>query len=442
MVFGSSTHRLFAVAVAIGSIGLFTTPGHAIRLVASPGQLPTAIPAACRASLATNIACGPRLIHASDIEREVPFNATFLGEYCNSTCTQSLKQFSDGVASRCGNTIYDFGAGEMMSGNMVAAPLQWAQNLACTTENGTTTSSFCWPKVVAHNTTTCDKCTLKYLAGHLSSPVGNGKIDEKGFSSLVSSCGAKPTDFPHSTSTVPLPTSTPTVSPNVTCWGGANYTVKSGDSCASIADAKSMAIDNFLYLNGIDFKCTTLTVGSILCIRDSCKLYKIKSGDTCKQIMKDNGFSMNELKHWNPILETGCDDLTTFLGRSICITPPGSNTYNGSVTATFNDTWVWPSGSWVAGPTQGTPLVNATTDWVPPIQTTTLTTGKGAAPTDYFANCPLTDQIYDTGFDWELISQECKDLLSPYCDPVLTGKPLPSTTFPSSCLAAPTATST
>ncbi|KAI0439808.1 hypothetical protein F4803DRAFT_568059 [Xylaria telfairii] len=438
MVFGSQSHRLFAVAIAIGSISLFTTPGQALRLVASPGQLPSTIPASCRSSLAANIACGPRLIHATDIEREVPFNATFLGEYCNSTCTQSMQQFSDTVAQRCGNTLYDFGAGKMLSGNMAAAPLKWAQDVACIKDN----SSFCWPGVVAHNTSVCDKCTLKYLAGFLGSPVGNNKIDEKGFTSLVSSCGAKPTDFPHNTSTVALPTPTPSSSPNITCWGGTQYTVKAGDSCASIADAKSMAIDNLLYLNGIDFGCTALTVGSSLCIRDSCKLYKIKAGDTCKQIMKTNGFTMNELKHWNPILETGCDNLDVLQGRTICITPPGTNSYDGSITATFNDTWTWPAGSWVPGPTQGVPLGNTTTDWFPPIQTTTLTTGKGPAPTEYFANCPLDDAVYDTGFDWELISQECKDLLSPYCDPVLTGTPLPSTTFPSSCFFVPEETST
>lgn len=36
-----------------------------------------------------------------------------------------------------------------------------------------------------------------------------------------------------------------------------------------------MAIDNLLYLNGLDFACETLAVGSSLCIRDSCKLYKV-----------------------------------------------------------------------------------------------------------------------------------------------------------------------
>lgn len=417
--------------VLFTSIDLFARTGHAIKIIPAPGDLPNTIPAACRASLATDITCGPRLIHYSDVEQEVPFNATFLGEYCNATCTASMKKFSDGVAQRCGDTFYDFGSGDKISGNMVAAPLQWAHNVACITDDKNI-SSFCLPGVVDHNASACDTCTLKYLAGFLSAPYGSRKIDEESFSSLVSSCSAKPTDFPHSTGTLPVSTPTPTSSPNITCWGGTHYTVKSGDSCESIAAANSMAIDNLLYLNGLDLACETLTVGSSLCIRDSCKLYKLQAQDTCKNIVSDRGFTMTELVHWNPILEAGCDDLKALRGRTICITPPGSYSYDVATTASFNHTWTWPAGSWVPGPTQGTLLGNVTTDWTTPIQTTTLTTGH-AVPSDYFANCPLNDDVYDAGFDWELISQECKDLLSPYCDPVLTGTPLPSTTFPSSC---------
>ncbi|KAI0197887.1 hypothetical protein F4808DRAFT_284707 [Astrocystis sublimbata] len=420
------------VAFAVTSINLFATSSHAIRLVANPGILPSNIPAACRASLATDITCEPRLIHSSDIDREVPFNATFLGEYCNSKCTSSINAFADGVAKRCGDTPYDFGdGGAKFSGNMIAAPLKWAHDVACIKN----TSSFCWPDVVGHNTAICDICTLKHLAGFLGAPYdSSSKIDEKAFSSLVSSCSAKPTDFPHSTKTLVVPSPTPTAAPDITCWGGSHYPVKTGDTCKSIAAAKNMAIDNLLYLNGLDFNCDTLTVGSVLCIRDSCKTLEIQPGDTCKQIVKDQAFTMNEFTHWNPILKTGCDDLSVLAGRTVCITPPGTDNYDVTMTASFNHTFTFPSGSWVPGPTQGTPLGNTTTDWVTPVQTTTLTTGKGAEPTKYYAYCPLDDEVYDEGFDWEIISQECRDLLSPYCDPATTGNPLPSTTFPSSCL--------
>jgi hypothetical protein len=66
-----------------------------------------------------------------------------------------------------------------------------------------------------------------------------------------------------------------TPAPNITCWGGKQYTVKDGDTCDSIARANSFAIDHFLYQNGIDFKCSTLEPGNNVYIRDACKTHEV-----------------------------------------------------------------------------------------------------------------------------------------------------------------------
>jgi Zn-finger protein len=126
--------------------------------------------------------------------------------------------------------------------------------------------------------------------------------------------------------------------PNITCWGGQQYKVKQGDTCESIAKANSLAMDLFLYQNGIDFNCKTLTVGNDVCIRGACKTYvvrrlhqgeqtradfhgrQIQSNQTCKTIARDNGFTKTELIQWNPILESNCDALDVLKGRTICIT--------------------------------------------------------------------------------------------------------------------------
>jgi hypothetical protein len=55
----------------------------------------------------------------------------------------------------------------------------------------------------------------------------------------------------------------------------ANYTVKTGDSCQSIADANKVATDRLTYLNGLDFGCNSLTVEGSSCIPDTCLLYKV-----------------------------------------------------------------------------------------------------------------------------------------------------------------------
>jgi hypothetical protein len=36
-----------------------------------------------------------------------------------------------------------------------------------------------------------------------------------------------------------------------------------------------MALDRFLYLNGIDYNCDSFAVGAELCIRDPCKLHTV-----------------------------------------------------------------------------------------------------------------------------------------------------------------------
>lgn len=63
---------------------------------------------------------------------------------------------------------------------------------------------------------------------------------------------------------------------------GIEYVVSSGDSCESIAAKNSLAVDRFLADNSIDFKCTSLSIGSSVCIQDSCKLH------TVRVVQKDN----------------------------------------------------------------------------------------------------------------------------------------------------------
>jgi hypothetical protein len=98
-----------------------------------------------------------------------------------------------------------------MSGDSIAQPLLWAHNVSCQTSSKNT-SKFCYPGVANHTTNACDDCTLKYVAGLLSSEWGIGKVSENDFSTLLSSCKASPTDYPHSSvSLAPVPTYVPMV---------------------------------------------------------------------------------------------------------------------------------------------------------------------------------------------------------------------------------------
>lgn len=162
--------------------------------------------------------------------------------------------------------------------------------MACLT--GALASDFCIPCVLNGAAKPCDKCVLKCLAGMLSSLYGARKIDETSFKSLLSSYSASTTKYPHSSISIPHPsyvtalssikiwkltTSSASSMPNITCPAGKQYTVNQDDACDRIAVASSMTIDNFLYVNGIDFNCTTITAGMKVCIRDSCKLYVVRN---------------------------------------------------------------------------------------------------------------------------------------------------------------------
>ena len=68
---------------------LFFTESLGIRLIPSPGALPTTIPAACCAALSSNITC-PDLVPASFIGAQRFLNNTLLNGICTTTCAESL----------------------------------------------------------------------------------------------------------------------------------------------------------------------------------------------------------------------------------------------------------------------------------------------------------------------------------------------------------------
>ena len=182
-------------------LGFQAQTGTSIRLWASPAKLPAAVPAICKATIAANIACSPQIILPQQVLADGTFNAQFLGEYCNSTCSTSMNSYVNNINTRCGATQYDFGDGQQVSAPSLVAPYKWAHDTACLT--GTSASDFCYPKIINRTVGFCDDCTYKYLAGMLSLNEGRRKINEESFTSILSSCKASPTKYPHSSISMP-----------------------------------------------------------------------------------------------------------------------------------------------------------------------------------------------------------------------------------------------
>jgi hypothetical protein len=65
---------------------------------------------------------------------------------------------------------------------------------------------FCLSKIVNGTAKDCDDCMFQFQAGMLDSKYGDRRISEQSFTSLLSSCGVNPSDYPHSTPTLdPIP---------------------------------------------------------------------------------------------------------------------------------------------------------------------------------------------------------------------------------------------
>ncbi|OQE08785.1 hypothetical protein PENVUL_c008G06108 [Penicillium vulpinum] len=323
------------------SISLLFTHVIALKIWDSPAKLGTAIPAGCRAALSSEIAC-PGLITATDIVNSVPFNETDLESYCQSGCRSAIQNWASLVGTKCGDTEYKFGNVTKQSGNDIALPFLWAQNMACL-ENSSD-GNLCLPTVTNHTIKPCEDCTLQYVAGMLNSTYGRQRVSDKAYSSLLSSCSASPTNYPHGTVSFP-PVPSSTSNSTAKCLGK-DYTVVKGDTCESIASANKVAYYRLLSDNSLDLKCASLIPGMNLCIGDSCTLHTVSANETCKSILAGKDFTIVELLGWNPIIHSNCDNLNSLKGHTICLSPPDSKEWDIPLTVTYNDTFTLPSGNW------------------------------------------------------------------------------------------------
>ena len=422
-------HLIFNLVLIVSSTNL----SLAIQLWSSPGDLPTSIPASCRAALSQNITCEPNLVSAQFVASGRALSPAVLEMYCTDSCAKSLLSFKVNTEQRCGDKIYKMfpNSTYMQSGASVAAPLSWAYNVTCIKDDG----GLCLPALYNGTKDQCSNCALQYGATMLSSAYGRTRIQPKGFSSLLSSCSAAATKYPYtctSTSSVSASISPSDATLADKCTG-LKYTVANGDTCQSISKSKSIAIDRLITANGLDYNCSSLRSGSTLCIGLSCKLRIITDNQTCTDILAGQSFNQIQLISWNPIIHANCDNLASLTGRSICVSPPGSDTYSAAPVAVTT----MELSSMFPGPyTTGKILTNPgkiQTSWyntqtsLPTAATQTYVANASAA--DLIAartsNCPISDDDILNGITVADLPDVCQDLVNPWCFPDLD-KPAPT----------------
>ncbi|KAL8782913.1 MAG: hypothetical protein Q9213_005025 [Squamulea squamosa] len=136
-----------------------------------------------------------------------------------------------------------------------------------------------------------------------------------------------------------------------------------------------------------------------------------------------------------------CDNIDAMVGRSICVSPPGSLSYSASplniTTATMSSMFPGPYTTGVVvenPPSINTTWYNTQTSFAPPATKTNAvnatTASLVAARTSY---CPLTDDDIANGWTIYDLPDACASLLNPYCWPDPNKPVLPSTQFPAVC---------
>lgn len=114
--------------LALG-LAVIPKPAWSLHLWNSPKELPESFPDACRSALSRNITCS-QLVPGIKAASQAPYGEAELGKLCIVACSNSLKQFQQGVYDGCGDQALTFN-GTSTTGPQLADPLVWAHNVTC-----------------------------------------------------------------------------------------------------------------------------------------------------------------------------------------------------------------------------------------------------------------------------------------------------------------------
>lgn len=116
------------------------------------------------------------------------------------------------------------------------------------------------------------------------------------------------------------------------CVSGNLYTTQQGDTCDSIALAKGASAATMFYTNSNVHNCSAIAAGTVLCLPLTCAdLYTVKSNDTCTSIAIEWGIRTQDLLSYNSQLNWNCTNLQStnpYWGSTLCVSTPGG-TYTG-----------------------------------------------------------------------------------------------------------------
>ncbi len=225
---------------SILTLPFFFLPTYSIKIWASPGDLPTAIPVNCRNALSQNITCSPDLVSARSIAAGRGLDVATLESYCTTDCYNSLKVNAETfpfcsawrqlllmpkVEKRPLKRQSTLAAERLSIKCLSTVPYNNPEYRLQILWHGPTASrasrigkacrlshfkprihkvtvfsystGFCLPALYNGTKAACSDCSYKYGAAMLNSDYGRTKLQPKAFSSLLSSCSVPATKYPY-----------------------------------------------------------------------------------------------------------------------------------------------------------------------------------------------------------------------------------------------------
>ncbi|CAG8040084.1 unnamed protein product [Penicillium olsonii] len=313
-------------------------PGWSIYTSSTLDELD--LPLGCQTALSEKVKCDPyvrqmmpRSYHGS------LGNDTLTELVCDDSCGASLRQWVSSVQQTCTGYNISGAPPELFGGRM------WAgYNETCSKDEDT--GKYCNDVIDAFtlvdstedmpDNEICSYCYTSRLQMMQQTPYSMYDDYYQGVLETINKrCGLSgPTDI--------LEISYNQQEGDSTCVFDETYTTAKGDTCSSIAEAKSIS-SAALYMGNQKqiLDCSTLTEGLKLCLPLSCEsTYSIESTDNCTMIEYAFGLSSGDLRRYNPWISYDCDNLqvaSQIYGTNICLSPQGG-TYTNATAGTGSTT--------------------------------------------------------------------------------------------------------
>ncbi|KAL4875747.1 pectate lyase superfamily protein-domain-containing protein [Aspergillus karnatakaensis] len=307
-------------------------PGFSIYSTASLEDLD--LPTTCKTSLSEKVKCDPYVRSMTGVKYHGSLeNDTLTELVCDPSCGSSLQQWYDSVERNCAGHNLTRGAPPVLHGGRM-----WAgYNETCSKDEDT--GKYC--NAIIDDFTIADStdempldeaCSYCYVERHQMMQRSPFSAYDEYYQSVLMTindrCGLSgPTDI------LEVPLDQPIAEEEPLCLSDTTYTTADGDTCTSIAAAKSVS-SAALYMGNQNLirRCSSINPGTELCLPLPCDdIYELQPPDNCTNLEYAFSLKSGDVRKFNPWVSYTCDNIhiaSEVYGKIICLSPQGGEHNN------------------------------------------------------------------------------------------------------------------